>query len=90
MIINAEDIFPKEVMEIVQQYIDGKYIYIPKKEAKRKKWGENTGVRKCLEYRNISIYDDFNNGTTKEELADKYFLSVKSIDRIILQEKRKL
>lgn len=44
--IKAEDIFPKEIMDLMQQYVEGKKIYIPKKECNRKKWGEKTNTRK--------------------------------------------
>ena len=32
--ISAEDVLPKEVIEIIQQYVSGKSIYIPCKEKK--------------------------------------------------------
>ena len=38
--ISAEDVLPKEVIEIIQQYISGKSIYIPSKE--KKDWGSET------------------------------------------------
>jgi hypothetical protein len=31
---NARNIFPREILEIIQQYVDDDYIYIPKKEDK--------------------------------------------------------
>ncbi|MBU5591288.1 hypothetical protein KQI89_05900 [Clostridium sp. MSJ-4] len=87
--IKAEDIFPKEIIDLIHQYVDGEYIYIPKKQNNKKKWGEATNTRKEIEIRNAAIYEDYNRGMDKEHLATKYFLSRKSIDRIILQQKRK-
>ncbi|MEW9094685.1 MAG: CD3324 family protein [Clostridiaceae bacterium] len=87
--IKAEDIFPKEIMDLIWEYVEGEYIYIPKKEGNRKKWGETTNTRKEIKIRNEAIYEEYNNDIDKESLANKYFLSRKSIDRIILQEKRK-
>ncbi len=87
--IKAEDIFPREIIDLIQQYVDGEYIYIPKKEGNRKKWGETTNTRKEIKIRNEDIYEEYNKGIDKESLATKYFLSRKSIDRIILQQKRK-
>ncbi len=87
--IKAEDIFPKEIIDLIHQYVDGEYIYIPKREGNRKKWGEATNTRKEIETRNTAIYEEYNRGICKESLANKYFLSRKSIDRIILQQKRK-
>lgn len=36
------------------------------------------------------IYTEFQEGVSKMSLADKYYLSVKSIERIILEQKRML
>ena len=33
----AEEILPMEIIELIQQYVDGENIYIPKKEGKRLK-----------------------------------------------------
>ena len=38
------DLLPKELLEQIQKYIDGKTIYIPKKSENRKHWGDNTFV----------------------------------------------
>lgn len=35
----ASDIFPRDVLEAIQQYVDGEYIYIPKKSDSKKKMG---------------------------------------------------
>ncbi|KNF07643.1 putative homeodomain-like protein [Gottschalkia purinilytica] len=87
--IKAKDIFPKEIIDLIHQYVDGEYIYIPKKQDNKKKWGETTNTRKEIETRNRNIYEEYNRGMDKEYIANKYFLSRKSIDRIILQHKRK-
>lgn len=36
----AQNILPKDVLDLVQKYIDGDYIYIPKKDNNK-----NLGVR---------------------------------------------
>lgn len=36
----AIDILPRNILSAVQQYIDGEYIYIPRKEDKKQAWGE--------------------------------------------------
>lgn len=33
--IKAEEILPKELLETIQQYVDGQLIYIPCKETKK-------------------------------------------------------
>lgn len=84
----AVSILPLELIELIQSYVDGEYIYIPRKEENKKTWGSNTAIKDELLYRNKNIFMDFVEGVSMEELAEKYFLSVKSIQRIILQEKR--
>ncbi len=86
---NAEKILPLELVGLIQKYVDGKYIYIPRKEENRKSWGENTSTRNELDLRNSNIYNDYLLGLDVSSLAEKYYLSVKSIQRIILNEKNK-
>lgn len=31
--IKAKDVLPLEVIELIQQYVDGEYLYIPKKRG---------------------------------------------------------
>lgn len=83
----AEQILPNEIIEMIQNYVDGECIYIPRKENARRNWGENTNIRKELKERNLSIYLDYQGGMKETQIAEKYFLSVKSIQRIIGQMK---
>ena len=79
----AEEILPNEVIELIQQYVDGESIYIPRKTDNRKEWGSDTSIKQELEERNRNIYQDYISGMTVPELADKYCLSEKSIQRIV-------
>lgn len=83
----AEQILPNEIIELIQNYVDGECIYIPRKENARRNWGENTNIRKELKERNLCIYLDYQGGMKETQIAEKYFLSVKSIQRIIGQMK---
>lgn len=86
--IKAIDVLPKEVLEIIQEYIDGEYLYIPRKCENYKSWGEKSGIKNSLKIRNNQIYKKYRQGTTIYELSKEYFLSEKSIRRIINTEKR--
>lgn len=44
----ARDIFPNEILEIIQNYVEGEYIYIPKKEENKMVWGELTQSKEEL------------------------------------------
>lgn len=83
----AEEILPMEIIESIQQYVDGTNIYIPRKRDNRKEWGAKTSYKRELQNRNRLIYKDFLSGMTIYELAKNYFLSEKSIQRILRQEK---
>lgn len=85
----AQDLFPEEIIMLIQQYVDGEYVYIPRKPEKKKAWGENSRTRDALKERNEQIFRDYQNGENKLQLAQRYFLSEKSIEHIILKERRK-
>ena len=85
----AEEFLPNEVIELIQQYVDGANIYIPRKQENRQQWGSKTSYRSELQRRNESIYQDHLSGMSIGKLADHYYLSEKSIQRIIRQEKRR-
>lgn len=85
--VKAEEILPIEIIELIQQYVDGTNIYIPRKQDNRQEWGAKTSYRYELRNRNQLIYGDYLSGVTIYKLATKYFLSEKSIQRIIRQEK---
>ncbi|WP_194189868.1 CD3324 family protein [Clostridium chrysemydis] len=86
--IKALDVLPKEVIETIQKYIDGECLYIPRKDDNTKSWGEKSGIKKELKYRNIEIYKKYKKGYKVNDLAKEYFLSDKSIRRIITEEKK--
>ena len=85
--IRAEEILPIEVIELIQQYVDGTNIYIPRKQENRHDWGTKTAYKRELQNRNQVIYKAFLDGMTDNELAETYYLSEKSIQRIIRQQK---
>lgn len=79
----AEEILPEEIIELIQQYVDGESIYIPRKPSDRQAWGAGTQIRQELLIRNQQIYRDYLAGSRTSELACKYYLSKKSIQRIL-------
>lgn len=83
----AENFLPQEIIELIQEYVDGENIYIPRKKNQRKEWGETTQIKQELIHRNNCIFEDYLTGLSIYELSEKYFLSTKSIQRIIRQMK---
>ena len=86
--IKAQNILPKEVIEIIQTYVDGECIYIPRKEGSQKGWGEKSGTRDSLSKRDRLIYSAYKDGASVSELSKTYFLSEQSIRRIISRQKQ--
>ena len=83
--ISAEDVLPKELIEMIQQYVSEKSIYIPCKD--KKDWGSESNIKQYYMTRNQEIYRKYQNGfvvkVLAKVLAEEYSLSVKSIQRII-------
>lgn len=87
---NARDIFPDEIVEMIQNYIDGECIYIPKKEDKKLSWGERSQSKKELLDRNAMMYEDYLKGMSIQNLSEKYYLAPKTIQKIISTKKKRL
>ena len=83
--IRADKILPKELLEAIQQYVDGQIIYIPRKE--KQEWGSGTSAKEFFRERNERIYKAYQEGISKEELSRRFSLSGKSIQRILRNQK---
>ena len=79
----AEDILPVELVVELQQYVQGGYLYIPAPNGSRRGWGELSGCRADLAQRNARIKLAFKQGQTLEELAERFYLSVSTIRKIV-------
>ena len=79
----AVSVLPEDLLAVVQKYVDGEYIYIPRKAGNEKQWGELTNSRYQLEQRNREIFVQYQNGITVEALAGQYYLSSKTIYKIL-------
>lgn len=80
---NAQNVLPGDIIKLLQQYVDGVYLYIPKKDSSKKSWGEYSGFKYELLKRNNEIYDRFLKGMSVKELAGIYYLTEGTIRRII-------
>lgn len=84
---SAREIFPEDILKIIQQYVDGECIYIPRKEENKMAWGEITKSKEELLVRNKRIYEEYLSGISIQNLSETYYLSPKTIQRIISQKK---
>ncbi|WP_027624468.1 CD3324 family protein [Clostridium lundense] len=83
----AQNILPDGIIEMIQNYIDGGYIYIPKKNENKRSWGENTETKRYLKVRDKEIFNKYSSGASVKVLAEEYFLTEGSIRRIIRNQK---
>lgn len=81
--INAKEILPEALVQELQQYLSGGYIYVPSVQAKG--WGEVSGYRTELAKRNRAIVRAYREGVTVAELAKRYALSESAVRKIIYQ-----
>ncbi|MFE4714014.1 MULTISPECIES: CD3324 family protein [unclassified Paenibacillus] len=80
---NAQRMLPEELLHSIQEYVQAGYLYIPARQGKKKQWGECSGYKQMLQDRNEEIMRNFRSGLTVKELAHHYYLSERSIRRII-------
>ena len=86
--IKAEDILPRELIEEIQKYVDGRNIYIPCKE--KQDWGSKTDTRQFFRERNRRIFESYKQGMRSRELASSFALSEKSIQRILRDQRNSI
>jgi len=86
--VKATDVLPEEVLDLIQKYVEGEYIYIPQKECNRKFWRETTKSKKETSARNADIYKIYEEGVSAKILLEMYYLSSKSIQKIVLKIKK--
>ena len=84
--INAKEILPDKLIKELQEYVQAGYVYVPAKNEQHKSWGELSGYRKELSKRNSIIISEYRNVASIEELADRYYLSIYAIRKIIYKK----
>lgn len=88
--IKAIDVLPEELLILIQNFVEGEYIYIPRKEENKKTWGESTNSKEETFARNLEIYEKYKSGVAIETLCEIYYLSPKSIQKIICKIKKEI
>ena len=86
--IKGNNVLPEEMIKAIQEYVDGEFVYIPRKNDKQKAWGEKSGTKDMLKNRDTEIFQNHNEGMPIRKLAQMYYLSEQSIRRIIREQKR--
>ena len=68
--INGKDVLPKQLLEQLQHYVQGKLLYVPRKENSRAGWGTLNGTRAMIRNRNREICRRYDEGATIQELME--------------------
>lgn len=84
---NAKETLPQELIEMIQEYVQGEYIYIPIRE--RNINSDMTEYKLEICKRDEHIYTRYLEGLTNIRLAEMYNLSESSIRRIIGNQRKK-
>lgn len=85
---NAAEILPPELLAVLQQYVSGEQLYVPRPDE-RVRWGERSGTRAVLAQRNAAICARRLQGATMEELMAEFHLSHDSIRKILVSGKNR-
>jgi Mor family transcriptional regulator len=80
---NGKAVLPEQLLAAIQKYVDGAYIYIPRKAANRQPWDADGQNRQIILARNLEIFRKYAAGISVKELAKAYFLSDKTVYGIL-------
>lgn len=80
---NAKQVLPPDLIAAIQDYVQGKMIYIPRKEKVKTGWGEKSGTKEALRRRNQEIVRRRQAGDRIEDIASRFYLSQDSIRKIV-------
>ena len=83
---NANDVLPEDLLALVQEYIQGEYLYVP---VKGRHIAEAlTDYQNELEKRDAHIYTKYLEGMSNKQLSRMYNLSESSIRRVIVKQRK--
>ncbi|MEE1060281.1 MAG: CD3324 family protein [Ruminococcus sp.] len=84
---NASDILPANLVEEIQKYVQGEFLYIPKKD--RQAYRVDTEYKIELAKRNFRIYNMHLEGICNGQLAKNFSMAESSIRRIIIEQRKR-
>ena len=83
---NAYNVLPEELLALVQEYVQGEYIYVPVRDKHIEE--SHTDYKVELEKRDTHIYTKYLEGMSNKRLSQMYNLSESSIRRIIVKQRK--
>ena len=83
---NARAVLPPALLREVQRYAQGICLYIPREDAPQER--NATHYQQELQARNRAIFTQYEAGASAVQLAQHYYLTPKSIYRIVARERK--
>ena len=80
--LNGRDVFPPELLEEIQRYVEGTCVYIPRR-------GERSRKSSGLLERNAEIRRRYAEGCSVRLLAEEYFLSTQAIYKVLARGRKR-
>ena len=84
---NAKSIFPDGIIEELQKYVQGEYVYIPIKDRNANDNITQYGIE--IQKRDEHIYIKSLEGLSNNQLSQRYCLSESSIRRILINQRKR-
>lgn len=86
--LRGDESLPPELLREVQKYVQGAVLYIPRHAEERLGWGRRNGAREALDLRDETIRSARARGSSLEELAEEYGLSIDAIRKVLYRRRR--
>ena len=85
--LRGDESLPPELLREVQKYVQGAVLYIPRHLPEKLGWGRRNGARELLDRRDEAIRAARAGGSSIDDLAEEYGLSVDAIRKVLYRRR---
>ena len=86
--LRGDENLPPELLREVQKYVQGAVLYIPRHSDERLGWGRRNGAREALDRRDEAIRAARASGSSIDDLAEEYSVSIDAIRKVLYRRRR--
>lgn len=86
--LRGDESLPPELLREVQKYVQGAVLYIPRHSDERLGWGRRNGAREALDRRDEAIRSARTSGSSIDDLAEEYGVSIDAIRKVLYRRRR--
>jgi len=86
--LRGDENLPPELLREVQKYVQGAVLYIPRHSDERLGWGRRNGAREALDRRDEAIRAARASGSSIDDLAEEYGVSIDAIRKVLYRRHR--